>query len=322
MEVASTRPHETVDAAAACGPCGARTAGQEAHTRPRPPGRWDVGESTGRHAAPEARSPEIRLDAVSRIYPNGHRALDRIALWVPPGQFVALLGRSGAGKTTLLKCLARSAPPSEGRIWFGDEEVTRLGRARLRAHRARVGVIFQQFNLVRRLTVLDNVLIGRLGHLRGWRSWAAAARWFGAEDRSIAARCLAHVGMLEKAWQRVDTLSGGEQQRVAIARILAQEPRLVLADEPIASLDVANGHLVMQTLRHVATELGITVVAALHHVDHARRYADRIIGLAGGRTVFDGRPEALDADALTAIFGEVPAEAARLRPAAGGRGWP
>jgi phosphonate transport system ATP-binding protein len=177
-------------------------------------------------------------------------------------------------------------------------------------------MIYQQFNLVRRLRVLDNVMVGRLGHLRGWRRWAALLRRFGAAERTIAFRCLDHVGLLDRVWQRTDTLSGGEQQRVAIAKILAQEPALILGDEPVASLDLMNGALVMATLRDVATRAGLTVIATLHHVDYARRYADRILGLRGGRLVFDGAPEALSDAALMEIFGELP-ESVAAAPAFG-----
>jgi phosphonate transport system ATP-binding protein len=171
-------------------------------------------------------------------------------------------------------------------------------------------MIYQQFNLVRRLRVLDNVLVGRLGHLSGRRAWAALVGWFDPRDREIALRCLDHVGLLDRAWQRTDTLSGGEQQRVAIAKILAQGPSVILADEPIASLDLVNGELVMETLRGIAREAGLSVVATLHHVDFARRYADRVLGFQTGRLVFDGPPAALDDVRLNAIFGERPAPAA------------
>jgi phosphonate transport system ATP-binding protein len=171
--------------------------------------------------------------------------------------------------------------------------VTRLDGSGLRAHRAQVGMIYQQFNLVRRLRVLDNVLIGRLPHLTGWPRWASLAGWFGPAEREVALRCLDHVGLLSRVWQRADTLSGGEQQRVAIAKVLAQEPALVLADEPVASLDLANGTLVMETLRGIAAEARLPVVATLHHVDYARRYAHRVLGLRAGRLVLDARPDRL-----------------------------
>jgi phosphonate transport system ATP-binding protein len=250
-----------------------------------------------------SRSPTIALERAIRRF--GHAvALAEVSLTIRPGELVAVIGRSGAGKTTLLRCLAGVLSPSEGVVRFDGQDVAAMrGQAVLR-HRARVGMVYQQFNLVRRLRVLDNVLVGRLGHLRGLARWAAVLRRFDAGEREIALRCLHHVGLLDRAWQRADTLSGGEQQRVAIARVLAQEPVVVLADEPVASLDLANGRLVMGTLRQIATELGITVVATLHHVDYAREYGDRILGLARGRVAFDGPPAELTPRLVEDLFGE------------------
>src|SRR5262249_11574727 len=155
---------------------------------------------------------------------------------------------------------------TSGAISFDRTDLAELRGAALRRHRARVGMIYQQFNLVRRLPVMDNVLVGRLARLRGFARWTALARHFDARQRAIAFRCLGHVGRLDGSWQRTDRPSGGEQQRGAIAKILAQEPTVVLADEPVASLDLSNGRLVMQTLRRVASAVGITVIATLHHV--------------------------------------------------------
>src|SRR4029453_5002773 len=169
-------------------------------------------------------------------------ALEQVTATIRPGEFVAIIGKSGAGKTTSLRCLACSIPVSEGSIRFGDQDLAAL-------HRARVGMIYQQFNRGRRRRVLDNVLIGRLPPLIGWRRWASLGRYFDVSQHEVALRCLDHVGLLDRVWQRTDTLSGGEQQRVAIAKILAQEPQVILADEPVASLDVMNGGLAMDTLR-------------------------------------------------------------------------
>jgi phosphonate transport system ATP-binding protein len=248
-------------------------------------------------------SPLIRLEGATKRFAAA-RAFELLSLSIPPGEFVAIVGRSGAGKTTLLRCLAGAATLSDGAIRFGDENLGALRGAPLHAHRRRVGMIYQHFNLVRRLSVLENVLVGRLGHLRGWRAWMAMFGRFSATDRGIAARCLAHVGLLDRAWQRADTLSGGELQRVAIARVLAQRPELVLADEPVASLDVLNGRLVMQTLRDISTGGRLTVVATLHHVEYARRYADRVLGLRDGQLVFDGPAATLTDAAVGQIFGE------------------
>ena len=250
-------------------------------------------------------SPVLRLDQVTKIF-KGHRALDRVSLTVEPGEFVAVIGRSGAGKTTLLRCLTRALPVSDGVIRFGVADLAGLSRRGLREHRARVGMIYQQFNLVKRLRVIDNVLVGRLPHLSGLARWASLFRIFPGADRGIAARCLGHVGLIERAWQRTDTLSGGEQQRVAIAKSLAQEPCMILGDEPVASLDVANGAMVMETLRRVASTAGVTVITTLHHVEYARRYADRIVGFRNGRLVFDGKPIDLTDAAVADIFDEAP----------------
>lgn len=258
---------------------------------------------------PTSISPVVKLDEVSKTF-GETRALDRVSVTVHSGEFVAVIGRSGAGKTTLLRCLSRAAVASEGRICFGEQDLAQLTGRALRQHRARIGMIFQQFNLVRRLEVMDNVLIGRLPHVTGWRRWATLARRFPASDRAAARHALDHVGLLARAWQRTDTLSGGEQQRVAIAKILAQEPAIILGDEPVASLDVANGAMVMETLRRVASEAGVTVITTLHHVDYARRYADRVLGFRQGALVFDGVPAELDDAALAEIFGDLSPEPA------------
>jgi phosphonate transport system ATP-binding protein len=252
------------------------------------------------------RSPVVRLDRIGKTFAGKTApALEDVTATIAPGEFVAVIGKSGAGKTTLLRCLSRAATVTRGAIRFGEEDLATLRGPALRAHRARVGMIYQQFNLVKRLSVMDNVLVGRLGHLGGWPRWAALARHFDATQRAIALRCLDHVGLVDRAWQRTDTLSGGEQQRVAIAKILAQEPAVVLADEPVASLDVSNGRLVMQTLRKVAAATGITVIATLHHVAYARSYAGRVLGFKAGRLVFDGAPSQLGDAALFEIFGEL-----------------
>jgi phosphonate transport system ATP-binding protein len=260
-------------------------------------------------------SPVVILDRVGRRF-GAQVALDEVSACIRPGEFVAIVGRSGAGKTTLLRCLSRAIVPTEGAVRMGGQDLRPLTGGALRAQRARVGVIYQQFNLVKRLRVLDNVLVGRLPHLRGWRRFTAPLGLFGADQREAALRCLDHVGLLGRAWQRTDTLSGGEQQRVAIAKILAQEPRLILADEPVASLDVMNGALVMETLRRIASRAGLTVISTLHHVDYARRYADRVLGLRAGRLAFDGPARELTDAAIVEIFGALPdADRVEIEPA-------
>ena len=258
-------------------------------------------------------SPVIRMDRVAKSF-RGKRALDHVSATIHPGQFVAIIGRSGAGKTTLLRCLTRAVTAGSGSIRFGDIDLATLAGRELRQHRAQVGMIYQQFNLVKRLRVIDNVLVGRLPHLTGWRRWAAVGRWFEPAEQAVALRCLDHVGMVDRVWQRADTLSGGEQQRVAIAKILAQNPRVILADEPVASLDVLNGRMVMDTLRRIATEAGLTVIATLHHVDYARGYADRVLGLRAGGVVFNGPPTDLTDAMLVDIFGEYPAPLTAAAP--------
>jgi phosphonate transport system ATP-binding protein len=255
-------------------------------------------------------SPEVRLSEVSVGF-RGRTAVHRVSVTVTPGECVAIIGRSGAGKTTLLRCLSRALTPTGGAIRVGDVDLAALRGRKLAAYRVRVGVIYQQFNLVRRLTVLSNVLVARLAHLSPAARWLALGGIFPADDRRVALRCLDHVGLLGRAWQRTDTLSGGEQQRVAIARLLAQEPRLILADEPVASLDLSNGALVMATLRRIASEGGLTAITTLHHVDYARRYCDRVLGMREGRLVFDGPPAALGDRELELVFGDPSAPGAR-----------
>ena len=227
-------------------------------------------------------------------------AVDGVSLTVPAGQMLAIIGRSGAGKSTLLRLVNRLHDPSSGQILFdGSETMTVRGRD-LRAWRSSCAMIFQQFNLVDRLDVLTNVLVGRLSH-RG--TLPTLFKLFTAEERARAILALHRLGVAEQALQRAETLSGGQQQRVAIARALVQEPRVLLADEPIASLDPANAHLVMEALRRINREDGLTVVCNLHQVETARTFCDRIVGMAHGRIVFDGLPGQLDGAAVRAIYG-------------------
>ncbi len=248
-------------------------------------------------------------------------ALDRVSLRVPDGQMLGVIGRSGAGKSTLLRLINRLADPTAGSIRFDGQDVGRLGGRALRAWRTRCAMIFQQFNLIGRLDVLTNVLVGRLNHRPVLSS---LLRLFSAEERAMALASLDRFGLADHALQRADTLSGGQQQRVAIARALLQEPSLLLADEPIASLDPHNAGVVMEALRSVNRTDRLTVIVNLHTLDAARKYCDRIVGLLAGRVVFDDVPAALDAAAVRAIFGAdggehaSPASAA-LRPALSAR---
>ena len=227
-------------------------------------------------------------------------AVDSVDLDVPGGQMLGVIGRSGAGKSTLLRMINRLAEPSGGKIRFGELDVTSLGGKALREWRARAAMIFQQFHLVPRLDVLTNVLIGRLSHRAALPSLFGL---FSAEERAMAMTLLERFGLAEVALQRAGTLSGGQQQRVAICRALLQEPSLILADEPIASLDPHNARLVMDALRTVNRQDGLTVLACLHHLDAARAWCDRVVALQAGRIVFDGTPAQLSPAKVFDIYG-------------------
>ena len=216
-----------------------------------------------------------------------HAAVDNVSFTVAPGSFVGVIGRSGAGKSTLLRMINRLAEPSEGRILFDGSDVTKLRGRPLRQWRARSAMIFQQFTLVGRLDVLTNVLMGRLAQMPSWRS---LTQMWPADDVALAMSALEQFDMAALAAQRADQLSGGQQQRVAIARALVQGPDIILADEPIASLDPRNTRIVMDALLRINKHFGITVLCNLHSLDLARSYCDRLIGMAAGRLVFDGVP--------------------------------
>jgi phosphonate transport system ATP-binding protein len=217
-------------------------------------------------------------------------AVDNASFSVAPGGFIGVIGRSGAGKSTLLRMINRLAPASAGRILYDGVDVTALRGSELRLWRARSAMIFQQFNLVGRLDVLTNVLMGRLSEIPSWRS---LAQLWPEEDIAIAMSALDQFDMAQLAAQRADQLSGGQQQRVAIARALVQQPDIILADEPIASLDPRNTKIVMDALLRINKHFGITVLCNLHSLDLARSYCDRLIGMAQGRVVFDGAPAEL-----------------------------
>jgi phosphonate transport system ATP-binding protein len=217
-------------------------------------------------------------------------AVDNASFAVKPGSFVGVIGRSGAGKSTLLRMINRLAEPTQGRILFEGLDVTALRGRDLRLWRARSAMIFQQFNLVGRLDVLTNVLMGRLADVPAWRS---LAQLWSEQDRALAMSALEQFDIASLAAQRADQLSGGQQQRVAIARALVQQPDIILADEPIASLDPRNTKVVMDALLRINKHFGITVLCNLHSLDLARAYCDRLIGMAAGRVVFDGAPAML-----------------------------
>lgn len=229
------------------------------------------------------------------------RAVDRACATIAAGEMVGIIGRSGAGKSTLLRLINRLIDPSEGKILCDGIDVTALRGRDLRAWRARTAMIFQQFNLVNRLDVLTNVMCGRLYEIPAPR---VLLKWFTPTERALAIRALDRLGMADVAMNRADALSGGQQQRVAIARALMQQPRILLADEPIASLDPSNARLVMDALADINRRDGITVLTNLHTLDTARAYCRRIIGLSAGRIVFDGAPEALTDQILRDIYGQ------------------
>lgn len=227
-------------------------------------------------------------------------AVDNVTIAIPQGQMVGIIGRSGAGKSTLLRMINRLADPTSGSIHFGDTEVSSLRGSALRNWQRDCAMIFQQFNLVPRLDVLTNVLLGRLNH----RSTVSSIlNMFTREERIMAIAALERLGIEQTALQPAGTLSGGQQQRVAIARALMQAPKMVLADEPIASLDPLNAKIVMDALKDINEREGITVITNLHTLDTARAYCERIVGMAKGRVVFDGTPHELTAEAVQEIYG-------------------
>jgi len=241
----------------------------------------------------------LQFEGVSRRF-GSKAAVDGVNLTIPTGQMVGVIGRSGAGKSTLLRMINRLVDPTEGRIVCDGLDVTALDGAALRDWRRRCAMVFQQFNLVGRLDVLTNVLMGRLGHVPTWRS---LLQLWGEDDRAIALSALEQFDIAGLAAQRAESLSGGQQQRVAICRALVQEPDIILADEPIASLDPRNTKIVMDALLRINRHFGITVVTNLHSLDLARGYCDRLIGMAAGRVVFDDVPAALTDSVARELYG-------------------
>lgn len=268
--------------------------------------------------------PILAFHRMTKTYPGAPApALHEVSGEVRPGEFIAVIGPSGAGKSTLLRCLNRLVEPTAGSIHLRGRNLTHAHGRGLRALRQEVGMIFQQFNLVGRLTVLQNVLAGRLRFARSpARHAASMVRWFPRAERDIALAHLGRVGIAHQAHKRADELSGGQQQRVAIARVLAQDAGVVLADEPIASLDPRSAEVVMTTLRDINRERGIPVVVNLHQVDIARRYSTRVIGMHGGEIVFDGPPDTLDDRALRAIYDGSEHEIEAARPSDNARAAP
>ncbi|MFD1177561.1 phosphonate ABC transporter ATP-binding protein [Paenibacillus puldeungensis] len=242
----------------------------------------------------------IELRNVSKTYPGGTKGLDQINLKIDKGEFVAIVGLSGAGKSTLLRSMNRLHDISEGDILIGGKSITKASGKELRMIRRDIGMIFQSFNLVKRSSVLRNVLAGRVGYHSTLRTLFCA---FPKEDVELAFQALNRVNIVEKAYARADELSGGQQQRVAIARVLAQEAKIVLADEPVASLDPLTTKQVMDDLKRINVELDITTIVNLHFIDLARQYATRIIGLRAGKVVFDGPVSEATDERFAEIYG-------------------
>jgi len=241
------------------------------------------------------------IEGLSKRYEKGDKALDAVDLAVPVGQVLGLIGPSGAGKSTLIRCVNRLVEPTAGRIHLSETEITGLGRAGLRRARRRMGMIFQEFALVERLSVMENVLSGRLGYVGFWRSWF---RRFPQADIDRAFAVLERVGLIDHVDKRADELSGGQRQRVGIARALVQEPDILLVDEPTASLDPKTSRQIMRLLVEVCAERGLAAVVNIHDVALAQMFVQRIVGLKAGRIVFDGPPAALNPAVLTTIYGE------------------
>ncbi len=243
----------------------------------------------------------IRVENVTKIFPGPVRALDDVSLEVERGEFLVVIGLSGSGKSTLLRCINRLQDPTEGRIWVFGDEMTGAKGTELRKLRANIGMIFQQFNLVKRHSVMANVLSGALGRTSLFRSLTMR---YSDKERRRAQACLDRVGLGDRGGSRSDALSGGQQQRVAVARALMQDPKLFLADEPVASLDPALRHSVMRHLEVLNREEGLTVLCTLHDVDLVQRYATRLIALRDGRLVYEGDPQGFNAQTFKEIYGE------------------
>lgn len=244
----------------------------------------------------------IQTERLTKIYERGEvLALNDISFRVTRGEFLVLLGLSGSGKSTLLRCINRLIEPTAGTILYDKIDVTQASARQLRHVRRRMAMIFQQFNLVRRSTVLTNVLSGRLGYMN---PAASAIHKFSKQDIDDAMNCLQRVGIPEQAYKRADELSGGQQQRVGIARALMQNPELLMADEPVSALDPATSHSIMQYLELMNREDKVTVIASLHFLSLARRYGTRILALKDGEIVFRGTPEEIDRAKFKEIYGE------------------
>jgi phosphonate transport system ATP-binding protein len=243
----------------------------------------------------------LRVKNLTKVYEGGVVALRDVSFEVADGQFLAIIGLSGSGKSTLLRCINRLIEPTAGEVWWNDVNVTAATQDELRQIRRRIGMVFQHFNLVHRSSVLTNVLAGRLGYVSP--AWSLVNR-FPAQDVEKAMQELARVGIADKADQRADELSGGQQQRVGVARAMMQDPDMILADEPVASLDPVLAHSIMQYLEQINQQERVTVLCSLHFLDLVHRYADRAIALNEGQVVFDGLPQEIDDARFKEIYGK------------------
>ena len=243
----------------------------------------------------------LKIENLSKTYPNGTHALKNVSFEIQEGEFLAVIGLSGSGKSTLLRCINRLIEPSSGKILWDGQDITAASGAAMRKIRRQIGMIFQQFNLVKRSSVLDNVLSGRLGYVN---TFTSALHIFSPEDQRKAFASLEQVGLADKAYVRADSLSGGQQQRVGIARALMQDPKIVLADEPVASLDPVLAHSILKYLEQLNKERGITVLCSLHHLDLVHRYAARVVALRDGEVVFEGLPNEIDDARFKEIYGQ------------------
>ncbi len=256
----------------------------------------------------------LRVVNLTKVYDTGTKALDNVSFEVQDGEFLAVIGLSGSGKSTLLRCINRLVEPTSGEIWLNEINITKAPRSELRTIRRQIGMIFQQFNLVNRSSVLTNVLAGRLGYTSPFLS---LVNRFSQEDQARALAALNRVGIADKAYNRADELSGGQQQRVGIARALMQTPEVILADEPVASLDPVLAHSILGYLEQLNKQDGITVLCSLHYLDLVQRYATQVIGLRDGKLVYEGTSadiRAIDDRRFKDIYGE---EAIRLENIAG-----
>lgn len=247
----------------------------------------------------------IKFENVSKVYPNGYKALNNISLEIEQGEFVAIIGLSGAGKSTMLRTINRMHDITEGSLTVNGQEVNTLSGKSLRRFRRHLGMVFQSFNLVTRTTVIKNVLTSRVPDMPLWK---AIIGLYSKEDKIIALEALDKVGILDKAYVRADQLSGGQQQRVALARTLAQKPEIILADEPVAALDPVTAGQVMDDFKKINKEMNISVLINIHHVDLALKYCDRVIGIKAGEIVYDGPSANVDSAILKEIYGRELAE--------------